>query len=98
MTRRIPVSKRSVHAVREYLEPGYNAVSGQKMKSLVPVLTAFVEATEVTQYTAFLETDRLATLRTFFAHKAVLGLVICIRGITAKVSSFQYPGDGIGDG
>ena len=51
------------------------------MKSQKPVLTAFIEATEVAEYTAFLEADRLATFRTFFAHKAVLGLVICVNGI-----------------
>ena len=63
-----------------------------------PVLAAFIEAAKVAEYTALLETDRLTTFRTLFAHKAVLGLVICHGGIAAKVSFFQYPGNGIRDG
>ena len=84
--------------VREHVSASSNEEIGQEMRVMKPVLAAFIEATEVAQDTALLETDRLAALRTFFAHKAVLGLVICISGIAGKVSSFQYPGDGIGDG
>ena len=68
------------------------------MKSLIPVLAALVEAAEVAENTAFLEADRLTAFRTFFAQKAVLGLVICFNGIAGNVPVFQYPRDGIGDG
>ena len=68
------------------------------MKPQKPVLAAFIEPTEVAEYTAFLEADRLTTFRTFFTHKAVLGLVICLNGIAGKVSFFQYSRDGIGNG
>ena len=52
----------------------------------------------MTEYTAFLEADRLTTFRTFFAHKAVSGLMICVNSIAGKVSFFKYARDGIGDG
>ena len=67
------------------------------MKLLLPVLAAFIEATEMTEDTALLEANRLTAFRTFFTHKAVLAFVICFGSIARKVSSFQRPRDGVGD-
>ena len=63
-----------------------------------PVLAALVEATEMAENTAFLEADRLAAFRTFFAQKAVLGFVVWFGVVAGNVPFFQDPGDGIGDG
>ncbi len=79
-------------------EPQCNAVSGQKMKSLIPVLAAFIEAAEVTENTPLLKADRLAAFRTFFTHKAVLGLVICLNRIAGHIPPFQNACNGIGNG
>ena len=74
--------------VREHVSASSNEEIGQEMRVMKPVLAAFIEATEVAQNTAFLETDRLATFGTFFTHQAVLSLMICISGIAGKVSFF----------
>ncbi len=84
--------------VREYFKAEYNAVSGQKMKSLIPVLAAFIEAAEVTHHTPLLKTDRLAAFGAFFTQQTVLGFVPSSGGIAGKVSVFQHPRNGIGDG
>lgn len=67
------------------------------MKSLKPVLAALVEATKVAEYTPLLEADRLTAFRALFTHEAVLRFVVGLSR-TGQISSFQHPGDGIGDG
>jgi hypothetical protein len=83
--------------VREYFKPQYNAVSGQKMKPLIPILAAFIEPTEMAENTPFLKADRLAAFGAFFAHKAMLGFMTA-NGFPGKVSILQHPRNGIGDG